>query len=159
MANLTVSVSDFKFPAGFEAKLANPKPLFGAWAAYLDSVTVTAFKSESSPSGIPWAALSPTYAARKAKDKKARYGLKKLKYTGALFDSLAATILPDGVRVGTNIKVGKHSLGGLMQFGVPYNASPKKIPARPFLPLDDSGEILPQTRAKLNAIAKDYFLS
>jgi phage gpG-like protein len=153
MANLTISVSKFNLPPDFEAKLTNPKPLFQQWASYLDSITVTAFKSESSPAGVPWAALSPAYAKRKAADKKARYGLKKLKYTGVLFDSLAATILPDGVRVGTNVSVGKYSLGAIHQYGAPK----RNIPARPFLPLDPGGEILPQTKDRLNAIAAKYF--
>lgn len=153
MANLTIKISDFKLPGNFEAKLANPKPLFQQWASYLDSITVTAFKSESSPAGIPWAALSPAYAKRKAADKKARYGLKRLKYTGVLFDSLAATILPDGVRVSSPIKVGRYSLLSLHQYGAPAN----KLPPRPPLPLDSGGEILPQTKDRLNAIAAKYF--
>lgn len=153
MATLTVSVSEFKLPSAFESKLANPRPLFQQWAVYLDSITVSAFKSESSPSGIPWAALSPAYAKRKAADKKARYGLKKLKYTGVLFDSLAATIEPDGVRVGTNVRVGKYSLGALHQF------STKKMPARPFLPLSSNGEILTETKQKLRALLSDWLLT
>jgi phage gpG-like protein len=144
MTDLILGVGNLKLPT-----LKNPSPLLRQWAAYLDSIAITAFKSETSPSGQKWAALSPAYQKRR----KSKFGRKKLKVTGALFDTLAAQVEPTGVRIQSNLRVGSYSLGAIHQFGAPR----RKIPARPFLPLDTEGELLPETREKLVDLARTYF--
>lgn len=105
---------------------------------------------EVSPEGVPWDALTPRYAARKAK-----------KYPGAkilhrdfhmLGDQFAAQVDGDTLRVGTHAVYGAiHQFGGTVHHGSYqrirdrryFGAGDAVIPARPWLGVsaEDADEI------------------
>ncbi|MDX2273611.1 MAG: phage virion morphogenesis protein [Cyanobacteriota bacterium] len=118
--------------------LRNPQPLYKAWANHLESRVVTAFKQETSPAGQAWPELKPVTIRRKSRN--SRSINKKLRDTGTLYDSIVARALPDGAVIGTNQRVGSYSLGAIHQYGAPR----RRIPPRPFLPVDTQSNLLPR---------------
>jgi phage gpG-like protein len=156
-------------------RLRSPDPIFKAWANHIEGLAVQAFKNEAAPYGADWQPLSPQYLAHKqgyarrvgAKKRKAKRrgeefrdrrgspkkgGALKLRWTGALYDSIYARVDGDVVIAGSNLAVGSYSLGAIHQFGAPA----RNIPARPFLPVDAEGEPLPQLVDELTQMAIDY---
>jgi len=164
-------------------KLENPQQLttlYKLWANAGERVAVQAFRTETAPYGSPWQELSPITKKLDAGGK--RRG--KLRKSGALFDSLAGQVLSDGAQIGTNQVVGAYSLGAIHQFGAIVPITPKsraffrfrfsatknegwsdlanlgndfvEIPARPFLPMDEQGEPLPQFIAEIEEITIDW---
>ncbi len=127
-------------------------PLMKAIASYLDAEARRAIKTQTSPDGTKFAALSPKYAARKAKDKRTkRNGI--LQQSGQLLDSIAVESASDSATLKTNRPVGNYDLGSIHQFGAPR----RNIPARPFFPTDDDGDLLPDAVEEINALVADYF--
>lgn len=132
-------------------------PLLEDIGEYLVRSTRERAEREVSPDGVPWDALTPRYAARKAK-----------KYPGAkilhrdfhlLGDQLAAQVDDDTLRVGTNAVYGAiHQFGGTIHHGSyqrirdrrHFDARDVAIPARPWLGVsaEDADEI--------HAITLDY---
>jgi phage virion morphogenesis protein len=151
-APLTITINASLAFKGLESRLVNVAPLFKAWANHLEGRTVQAFKSEAAPDGSAWAALKPATVKRKAERKSPPSRNKILRDTGRLYDTVAATILPDGVKIGTNQQVGSYSLGAIHQFGAPQ----RRIPARPFLPMDANEQVLPGDEAELRSLAADW---
>jgi len=141
MAKTELNIPNFYDPA-----------LFKTWGNYLERRTVQAFKQETSPAGQPWTPLRPKTIERKLKRKTPKSRNKILRDTGALYDSINTKILPDGIEFGTNIKVGKYSLGAIHQYGAPR----RNIPPRPFLPLDATGRLLPQDEAEIKRITEKF---
>jgi len=166
-------------------RLRNPTPLYKAWAQYLEKLAVQAFKTETAPFGSAWDPLRPiTRALDKGPPARPRKGI--LRASGTLYDTVVGQVLPDGAQVGTNQKVGAYSLGAIHQFGAVVPITPKSrgyfrhqfrstnndgwqklsnakndfvvIPARPFLPMDDQGNILPDAVEELTALTRDYIL-
>ena len=141
MARTEFNLPDFNDPA-----------LFAAWGNYLERRTVRAFKQESSPDGQAWTPLRPKTIERKLRRKSPKSRNKILRDTGALYDSIGTNLLPDGIEFGTNIKVGSYSLGAIHQYGAPR----RNIPPRPFLPLDATGQLLPQDAVALQRITEKF---
>ena len=141
MANYRINLPDLNNPS-----------LFAAWGNYLERETIQAFKKERAPFGNNWASLKPSTIKRKAERKFPRSRNKILRDTGTLYDSFVVNLLPNGVEFGTGIKVGGYSLGAIHQYGAPR----RNIPARPFLPLDASGQLLPQASEKIRQITEDF---
>lgn len=94
---------------------------------YLLKATRDRAAGEVSPAGTPWAALSPRYAARKAKQ---RPGLGLLKFDNHMLgDKFSFQVSPGEVLVGTNAPYGARQ-----QFGG------GGIPARPWLGVSDADD-------------------
>ncbi len=126
--------------------------LMKAIAEYLYSRTIDSFKTQTSPSGSQWAALNPKYAARKANDKKTRRnGI--LQQSGQLLDSIASEATEDTAVLKTNRPVGSYELGAIHALGAPR----RNIPARPFFPVDDQGELLADDIEEIQGLIADYF--
>lgn len=126
------------------AKAKNPQKALEAMGLAVVSLTQRAF-TQSSLRPSPWAALKP--ATLKAKQRKG-YGSKPLRNSGTLAQSprvIKAT--SKTVTVGSDRRVGSHSLAAIHQLG----STDGRIPARPFFPFDDKGK--PTAKASRNIIA------
>ena len=150
MADLSITISDAELTNALSAalrldRLRNPQPLYKAWANYLERLVVQAYKTETAPFGSGWPALKPATLKRKKRST-------ILRESGALYDSTVAQVLPDGVQVGSNLGVGQYSLLAIHQFGAPR----RNIPARRVLPMDATGEALPQVAEELLLLTDDY---
>ena len=146
------SINDEQLRSVFSNFERPTAPLMRAIAQYLDGEARTAIKKETSPDGSKFAALSPKYAARKAKDKKTRRnGI--LQQTGQLLDSIAVESTNDTAILKTNRPVGGYDLGSIHQQGAPR----RNIPARPFFPITDSGDLLPDAVEEIQGLISDYF--
>jgi len=153
MADLTITATDTEITNALTAalrldRLRNPQPLYKAWANYLERLVVQAYKTETAPFGSGWPALQPATLKRKRR-------ATILRESGQMYDTTVAQVLPDGVRVGSNQAVGRYSLLAIHQFGAPRRG----IPARRVLPMDTSGNVLPQVTEELIALTDDYLTS
>jgi phage virion morphogenesis protein len=112
------------------AALANPRALMAALADWLFKVTRESFQKQASPEGQSWQALSPNYAARKAR---LRPGRNILQFTGTL------------QRPGVGLLTGFTERVAWVESRLPYGAVHQYggragrrlaalIPARPYLP-------------------------
>lgn len=111
------------------------------------------FEQQLSPSGSPWAPLSPDYAARKKKNAD-----RILVLDGFLANTLRYDPGPDGLEFGTD-----RPYGAVMQFGAAQGAFGRTsrggpipwgdIPARPWLGLsaEDNRELVDITQDHLQA--------
>ena len=137
-----------------------------AFARVLRTRIQLGFRTSKSPTGQTWRKLNPFFRSGQP-----------LRNTGRLYGSITARRDGDGVVVGTNLRTpnGRHSLGAIHQFGavVTPTAGPgatfrgrllgpiattgkgfvflkrAEIPARPFMPMDQSGRaVLPPAWAK-----------
>lgn len=117
-------------------------PHMRAIGDYLESVTDERFDNQRSPNGKRWAALSPAYARRKAKDPRRKKGAGILVLTGQMRKDIKRKATKNSVEVGvkdsasaqTKAKASAHQ----------YGAPKRNIPARPFLGItnEDKKEIL-----------------
>jgi phage gpG-like protein len=149
MANLKVEVSQAAIEAAINIRLARlqrPRPLYAAWAQYLEGLAGQAFRTETVPFGAAWAPLAPATLASTPR----RRG--KLRVTGTLFDSTVGQVLADGAAVGSNLAVGSYSLLAIQIFGAPR----RNIPARMALPMEPDGEPMPEIIPELTALTLDF---
>lgn len=93
------------------------------------------FENESSPFGSKWQPLKINTARAKAKRGASS---KILRDEGNLADRWLVGVEDDGVSISNNIQSKGYAYGKAHQF------STKKIPARPFLPIDDNGNLEPR---------------
>ncbi len=115
-----------------------------AIADYLRGVALTSFSSESTPNGKQWTALNPSYAKRKKNRQKI------LQDTGQLKDSVFVQALGNEVIFRTNRPVkGGYELGALHQFGT------RKMPARPFFPIDQAGILYQDDAEEIIGLIQD----
>lgn len=155
MANIeiTASASDIiaQLRAAGLAKLEDPQQLrilYKLWANAGELAAVTAYDSETSPSGQPWEALKPA-TLRHARNRN-RKGT--LRLTGAMSDRTIGQVTADGATVGSDLAVGAYSQLAIHQFGAPRAG----IPARPVLPMDAQGEPLPSFVDEIEEITLDW---
>ncbi len=123
-ASLNITIDDRELRAllqRLQARLSDLTPVFRDMGEHLLNSTRARFQSQTDPSGLPWAPLSPTYQARKRKNKG-----KILTLEGRLRGLLNYQVSQDALRVGTPL-----IYGATHQFGDPR----RNIPARPFLGL------------------------
>jgi len=107
--------------------LDDPKQLGYAIAGSLKTVTEDNFDAEGRPK---WAGLHPDY-------KKRRKGGKILFVSGALRDSVVTDVTESEVTIGSNLPYSRlHQWGGVP--GMRRNAT---MPARPYLPFDQAGNL------------------
>ncbi|WP_445364403.1 phage virion morphogenesis protein [Microbulbifer sp. ANSA003] len=135
--------------------LENPAPLLRDIGEYLLQVHRNRFRTQTSPDGIPWAALSPSYLKRKSKNQG-----KVLTLSGVLRNTLRYQVQGTELLFGTDRPYGAvHQFGATQgQFGKTKRGSPipwGHIPARPWLgtSAEDDREILALTRDYLEFAA------
>lgn len=151
MANLTFELSELKLPSLVGRDLST---LYKLWAEDLESATIQSFQSESTYAGTPWQPLTQAWIDRRDARKSPPTRGKILRDTGGLYDSIYARPVSDGAVVGSNQMVGKYSLLAIHQFGAPR----RNIPARPVLPMDQNGDLLPGMRQQLIDSTRDFFI-
>jgi phage virion morphogenesis protein len=111
-----------------EKNANNFRPALENIAVILEDDIQTNFNNESSSSGKKWKKLN-----KKTKKYKAKRGYKKkLQNRGILASSITSNVSDKSVEVGTNL-----TYGAVHQYG----SEAKNIPARPFLPIDEDGQI------------------
>lgn len=152
MANLEIEVGDLNLPSVTGRNLSG---LYTIWAQTLETVTIRAYQTETSPAGVPWQPVSAATIQRRAARKSPPTRGKILQDTGGLYDSTFARPVSDGAVVGSNQAVGSYSLLAIHQFGAPRRG----IPARPALPMDSDGNLIPEVRQLLIEDAEDFFTS
>ena len=114
--------------ARLQVAAADLSPLMAQIAAHLEAVAQRAFENESDPNtGGKWAALSPRYLARR--QRMGRWPGKILQLTGEMAASLVSESDADSALVAIGTSYAKYH-----QFGT------SRMPARPFLGLDEQGE-------------------
>lgn len=160
---IDIQVDDAEIKAALKqlsAKLGDLTPFFKDVGETLLNSTRERFHSQTAPSGDPWAALSPAYAARKPRHKD-----KPLTLSGALRGTLVKQADKDSLRIGTPLvygaihqfgaakgsfgtvtaRVNEHARRGKGGKPIAVRAHTRKmtapwgdIPARPFLGLSDA---------------------
>jgi phage virion morphogenesis protein len=93
------------------------------------------FENESSPFGSKWQPLKINTAKAKAKRGASS---KILRDEGNLADRWLVSVEDDGVSISNNIQSKGYAYGKAHQFGT------KHMPKRPFLPIDDNGNLEPR---------------
>ena len=147
-----LSIDDAQLRSVFTTFERPTSGLMKAIAAYLSDEAKLAIRSQTSPNGARFAALSPAYAIRKSKDKNTRRtGI--LQQSARLMDSIAAESTEDTATLKTNRPVGSYDLGAIHQFGAPR----RNIPARPFFPITDGGDLLPDADEEIRGLISDFF--
>jgi len=124
--------------------------LFKSWANHLEARTIEAFRTETAPDGKKWQKLKPETERQKKRKRSPRSRNKILQDTGQLYDSVAAQVLSDGAQLVANRKVDGREIGALHQFGI------GNLPARPFFPLDQQGQLLEGDKRELIELAIDW---
>lgn len=160
---LDVTVDDAELKAALKTlsdRLGDLRPFFNDVGETLLNSTRERFCSQSAPDGTPWAPLSPSYAARKKKNRN-----KILTLSGALRGTLVKQADKAALRIGTPLVYGathqfgaaKGSFGSVVAHvnaymrrirsgkSVPVHAHARRmvvpwgdIPARPFLGLSEA---------------------
>lgn len=128
-------------------QLQHPRKLYGVLGETLKKIHNQRFKDQKSPSGEPWAALSPQYAAYKAKKGK---GNRILKFEGALSQRTAYNYDDRGVEFGSPMKYARvHQFGSTKASGRGSGIKP-----RPWLGVSDQDEqfLLDKATAHLNRV-------
>ena len=122
----------------------NLKPLMAEVANLLQQTTEESFDNQASPDGTPWADLDP-------KTEKRKKG-KPLYESGRMQESLSVFSTATSAGLGFNAKA---------QNGYPYPAvhqfGSEHVPARPFLPIDDDGDIADDLKESILELAVSYF--
>jgi phage virion morphogenesis protein len=141
MANITVRIDDAALRKAIDRvidHMADLTPAMQDIGEYMLGATRDRFDTETAPDGSKWAALSPRYAARKARMRNALKGI--LTRRGTLRDTIRYKASRSDVVIGSDRPYAAiHQLGG--QAGRGKRAT---IPARPFLGIsaDDQAEII-----------------
>ena len=124
----------------------NLKPLMAEVANLLQQTTEESFENQTSPDGTPWADLDP-------KTKKSKKG-KPLYESGRMQESLSVFSTASSAGAGFNAKA---------KNGFPYPAvhqfGSEHVPARPFLPIDQDGDISGDLREGILDLAVEFFES
>jgi len=121
------------------AACRDPQRVLGNIGEALVSSTKGRFASETDPTGVPWAALSPRYMKAKAR----KYpGQPILRRENKLYESIVAQVQDDTLLVGTNATSRDYPYPLAMQFGAPA----RNVPPRPFLGVSADDE---QTVARI----------
>jgi phage virion morphogenesis protein len=147
MANITVRIDDAAIQRAMAQALSRANDLTPAMqdiGEHMLLATRDRFDTETAPDGSKWAALSPRYAARKARMRGALKGI--LTRRGTLRDTIRYKASATEVIIGSDRPYAAiHQLGG--QAGRGKRAT---IPARPFL------GISPQDQEEILRILGDY---
>ena len=128
-------------------KLDDPSELMANIAETLHTLTDEAFEFERAPNGTQWADLKPATWKRKRTKK-------KLYESGRLQGSLYASSGKNEDIVGVN---------AVSKKGYPYPAvhqfGSKRVPARPFLPIDADGDMYEEVVEEIVEMIEEYLES
>jgi len=115
-----------------EDKADNLRPVFDEIANHLYNITEDALESNSSPDGTAWEPLSPFTIARKGHGR-------MLDDKGDMRENISIDSDSESASIGTN---------SISKTGYPYPAvqhfgtEDERTPARPFLPFDETGDLM-----------------
>lgn len=127
MAGVTMTLESAKVErmlASLAGRLANPQPLMAELGEILISQTQDSFERQKAPDGTPWEPSQRALAD----------GGQTLVDDGLLLGSLDKEALPESIEVGSNkLYACIHQFGGLAGRGLKT-----RLPARPFMPDDDT---------------------
>ena len=124
------------------------KPVFARIANHLQNITEDAFEDEKSPlDNSQWQPLSEATLKRKKGDK-------KLYDKGHMQRGLVTASSETGAMIGFNATSDDgYPYPAVHQFGT----DDEKIPARPFLPFDERGDITPSAKASILEFVVAHF--
>ena len=146
MAEITLSIEELQGKLERLSKaLENKTPLLRRIANTLQNVTEESFDKQASPFGEKWKPNAPKTLQKKR-------GNKILIQSGLLSQSFTQKVTGSSAQVGTNKEYAAiHQFGG--------KAGRKKrvtIPARPFMPIKNNGEIPKDLGERLENEVVDY---
>ena len=118
-------------------------PFMADAAELILTVTEEAFDAQRSPDGTPWPDLAPATWKRKRTRR-------KLYESGNLQGSLSADSDAHSATVG----VGATSRG--FAYGIVHQLGSRRVPARPFLPVDESGALTESVKEELLELLERY---
>ena len=147
---MNVEIDDARLKQAFGDLIArgeNFTPLTEEIANHLYNLTDEAFDVESSYTGTPWARLSDSTIKAKGHDK-------ILHKEGDLRGSLYSTADSDGAYVGVNATANGYPYPAVHQFGTQEG----KVPARPFLPFNEHGDVYDPVIDEIVEMVKDYLM-
>lgn len=129
------------------ARAKNPKRALEAMGLAVVSLAQRAF-TQSGLRASPWDALKPATISAK---KRQGYGSKPLRSSGALAQSpRVVKATTRAVTVGSDRRVGSHSLAAIHQLGTKDG----RIPARPFFPFNKDGRPTEKASRNIKSAAK-----
>ena len=155
--SFSIKIDDAQVRAALQrlaGKVKNATPVMQDISRALVNITEDAFAAETSPFGQKWPALSENYVERPRK-KGGRGGdaAPILQRSGQLAGSL------HGVATATTATVGVSKIyAAIHQFGGTPGMlpGPAAVPKRPYLPIDQAGNLAPTAQREILAILADY---
>ncbi len=133
--------------ATIEAKGQRMAPLFEEIANHLYNLADEAFENEASPDGSSWQPLSPLTIERKGHDR-------KLHDSGHLRETLDFDSDNRSATIGTHAVSDKgYPYPAVQQFGTEDG----QVPARPFLPFTDEGDLMDEAADRILVLVQEYF--
>lgn len=135
-------------------KLVHPAPLMQDIGRALGNLTEDAFQDERSPAGAPWQPLTPKYVLRPRKQG-GRGGDDHpiLQRDGQLAASITHGGDDRSAWVGASkLYAAIHQFGGTASMA----PGPAAIPARPFIPVTETGDLAANATAEVLSLVREY---
>lgn len=145
---IQVDIKDQRVKAAFATLIKRGKdmsPLTEEIANHLYNLTDEAFEVESSYTGTPWARLAASTVKQKGNSK-------ALYHEGTLQRSLFADSDNTSAVVGVNATANGYAYPAVHQYG----SKDGKVPARPYLPFDEHGEVYDTVVNDILLMVGDY---
>jgi len=143
---INIDFKDKRVKAAFATLIAkgeNFTPVTEEIANHLYNLTEEAFDTQSSFYGTPWERLASSTLKQKQNSK-------MLYHEGTLQRSLNYEATSDAAYVGVNASANGYAYPAVHQYGS------KNVPARPFLPFDEHGEVYDTVIDDILTIVSDY---
>ena len=130
-----------------DAAAENLTPVFSDIADHLFNLADEAFENEASPDGTAWQPLAASTMSLKGHSR-------PLHDTGHMRETLGSSSDNYSASVGTNATSnGGYAYPAVHQFGTIDG----RIPARPFLPFDEDGDLMADATDDILTIVRDHF--
>ena len=145
---INVDIKDERVKAAFSTLIERGKdmsPLTEEIANHLYNLTDESFEVESSYTGTPWARLAASTVKQKGNSK-------ALYHEGTLQRSLYHENTSDSAYVGVNATENGYAYPAVHQYG----SKDGKVPARPYLPFDEHGEVYDTVIDDILLMVGDY---
>lgn len=153
---ISVDIRDAGVEAMLQQLLARTddlSPAMGDIARILVNATEDAFLNQASPFGFPWEPLSDATLEEAARQ--GRTNPRILQDTGQLAGSVASDFGSDFAELSVGkVYAGIHQFGGQAGRGGRVH-----IPARPYAPVDEAGELPDQTTESILDVLSDYLIA
>ncbi|KXX64187.1 phage virion morphogenesis protein [Marichromatium gracile] len=154
MPNFTIEVQDRPLREALDRltrRLEDASPAMEDIARALQNHAEDAFQAERSPFGEPWRDLKPATKARRAR--RGHWPGAILSDTGGLAGSISRRAGANFAEVGAGKEYAAiHQFGG--RAGMP--PGPAAVPARPFLPIDQAGDLPESLKREVLDILGEY---